>query len=354
VDGYGHGTHVASLIGSNQPDIKGVAPGVSFVSLRVLDSTGSGLTSNVINAVQWAVANKAAYGIDVLNMSLGHPIFEAAETDPLVQAVEAAVRSGIVVVASAGNFGVNPTTGVVGYGGISSPGNAPSAITVGAVRTFDTTSRADDLVADYSSRGPTWIDGFAKPDIVAPGHALVGAADYTQTLYTLYPLSRTTVGGRPYMKLSGTSMAAAVVSGTVALMIDQAKSSFNAAPPVNAIKAMLQVSALPMTNASGVKYDVLTQGAGALNAAGAVTVALSINPTIPLGSAWLVQTLPTSTTIDGQNIVWGDNIVWGNNIVWGDSYSVLGTNANNIVWGNLTESVLGGLNIVWGNVKEGG
>ncbi len=139
-DGYGHGTHVAGLIGSNQTEIKGVAPGVSYVSLRVLDNYGVGATSNVINAVQWAIANKATYGIDVINLSLGHPIFEPAATDPLVQAVEAAVRAGIVVVTSAGNMGTNPLTGQVGYAGISSPGNAPSAITVGAVKTFDTTT----------------------------------------------------------------------------------------------------------------------------------------------------------------------------------------------------------------------
>ena len=113
-------------------EAKGVAPGVSYVSLRVLDDYGLGSTSNVINAVQWAVANKTTYGIDVINLSLGHPIYEPAATDPLVQAVEAAVRAGIVVVASAGNMGTNPLTGQVGYGGISSPGNAPSAITVGA------------------------------------------------------------------------------------------------------------------------------------------------------------------------------------------------------------------------------
>ena len=93
------------------------------------------------------------------------------------------MRAGIVVVVSAGNVGANPVTGEVGYGGISSPGNAPSAITVGAVKTLDTTSRTDDLVADYSSRGPTWYDGFAKPDVVAPGHRLLSAAAASQTLY---------------------------------------------------------------------------------------------------------------------------------------------------------------------------
>ncbi len=107
---------------------------MSYVSLRVLNNTGSGSTSHVINAIQWAVANRTTYGIDVINLSLGHPIFEPAATDPLVQAVEAAVRAGIVVVTSAGNMGKNPVTGQVGYAGISSPGNAPSAITAGRGR----------------------------------------------------------------------------------------------------------------------------------------------------------------------------------------------------------------------------
>jgi hypothetical protein len=105
VDAYGHGTHIAGLIGGDQAEVKGVAPGVSFVSLRALNGIGAGYASHVIAAVQWAVANKAAYDINLLNLSLGHPIFEPAATDPLVQAVEAAWRAGIVVVVSAGNIG---------------------------------------------------------------------------------------------------------------------------------------------------------------------------------------------------------------------------------------------------------
>src|SRR5205814_8374148 len=113
-DDYGHGTHVAGLIGSSgvlgAGAYAGVAPNVRFVVLKALDSTGGGFTSDVINAVEFVTANRAALGVDVINLSLGHPPFESVTTDPLVQAVEKAVRSGIVVVASAGNYGRNPTT----------------------------------------------------------------------------------------------------------------------------------------------------------------------------------------------------------------------------------------------------
>ena len=109
-------------------------------------------------------------------MSLGHPPYEDAATDPLDQAVEQAVQAGLVVVTSAGNYGMNPDTGQVGYAGIASPGNTPDALTVGAVMTQDTETRTDDRVAPYSSRGPTWYDGFAKPDVVAPGHKLTSDA----------------------------------------------------------------------------------------------------------------------------------------------------------------------------------
>ena len=323
-----------------------MAPGVKFVSLQVLNGLGVGSTSHVINAIQWAIANKTAQGIDVLNLSLGHPIYEPAATDPLVQAVEAAVREGITVVVAAGNIGMNPLTGEVGYAGITSPGNAPSAITVGSSRTMATTTRIDDLVSDFSSRGPTWHDAFAKPDVVAPGQYMLSAATTTQTLYALLPTLRgPTYGGRAYLNLSGTSMAAGVVSGTAALMIEQAKLAFGLKPTSHALKAMLQRSAVPMTNASGQRYDVLTQGAGALNAVGAATLAGALDPRVTTGSNWVANTIPMVSTIDGQVISWNDNIVWGtdDNIVWGTSLASQSAD-DNIVWG--TNAVWGD-NIVW-------
>jgi subtilisin family serine protease len=129
-DEYGHGTHVAGTIAgsgalSRQNEYRALASSVDLVVLKVLDSTGAGYTSDVVRAIDFAVANRSKFGIDIINLSLGHPIYEPASTDPLVQAVERASKAGIIVLAAAGNLGVNPTTGLPGYAGITSPGNAP-------------------------------------------------------------------------------------------------------------------------------------------------------------------------------------------------------------------------------------
>ena len=189
----------------------------------------------MISAIEFVTENKDRFGVDIINLSLGHPIYEPAATDPLVQAVEAAVRAGIVVVVSAGNYGVSSITGLSGYAGVLSPANAPSAITVGSVKAFETNTRIDDRVDLYSSRGPTWYDGGAKPDLVAPGHGLVAAAAKSSSLYTDNPSLRV---GDAYLRLSGTSMAAGVVSGTVALILEASRAAYptsSLAP--NAVKA---------------------------------------------------------------------------------------------------------------------
>src|SRR5215203_1676435 len=205
-DDYGHGTHVSGLIGGMQGfsdlEYEGVAPSVQFVGLKVLDKNGGGRTSDVIRAIEFAVANKKKLGIDIINLSLGHPIFEPAATDPLVQAVEKASLAGIIVVASAGNHGVNEN-GEIGFAGITSPGNAPSALTVGSADHKATISRLDDDMAVYSSNGPTWYDALVKPDFVAPGHFLASEAAPNSSLFTTYPtLRKKARSGKEFMQLS--------------------------------------------------------------------------------------------------------------------------------------------------------
>ncbi|HVG30762.1 MAG TPA: S8 family serine peptidase, partial [Pyrinomonadaceae bacterium] len=180
-DPYGHGTHVASLLAGNgrisNAQYVGIAPNASVVNLRVLNSAGTGTVSGLLRALDWVLTNRAAFNIRVVNMSLGAPAIDSYKNDPVCQAVRRLVDAGLVVVAAAGNNGKDANGRKV-YGHIHSPGNEPSALTVGASNTFGTDSRADDGVASYSSRGPTrssWADAagarhydnLVKPDLVA-------------------------------------------------------------------------------------------------------------------------------------------------------------------------------------------
>jgi serine protease AprX len=227
-DPYGHGTHVAGIIGGSTTAARyvtsayagGTAPAVNLVDVRVLGSNGMGYTSDVIAGIDWAIANRSRYGIRILNLSLGHPVSEPAAIDPLCRAVERASNAGLVVIASAGNFG-QTSTGAPILGGITSPGNSPHAITVGATDTAGTLTRSDDRVAPYSSRGPTAFDLAIKPDVVAPGTRLVSlevGGSYLSRTFPSWHIAGS--AGNAYLRLSGSSMAAAVVSGGVALLLD--------------------------------------------------------------------------------------------------------------------------------------
>jgi serine protease AprX len=289
-----------------------VAPYSRLIGLKVLNAGGQGTTDNVVRAIEFAITNRHLLGINVLNLSLGHPIFEHAATDPLAQAVEHAARVGLTVVVAAGNVGTSPGMGGVGYAGIVSPANAPSAVTVGAVNTFATVTRDDDRVAPYSSRGPSWYDGFAKPDVVAPGENLLSVAANGSALRRL----QTKRGNKGnYMRLSGTSMAAGVTSGAVAIVL---QANYRLTP--NALKTVLEYTSIPVSKADGERYDPLSQGAGQIQAEGAVALAQLVNPQAAAGSGWLAGGLGD----EDDNIVWGhdDNIVWGHNddnIVWGNA-----------------------------------
>ena len=346
-DGYGHGTHVAGLIaGSGINSLNqyaGVAPNARLIGLRVLKNDGQGQTSDVIAALQFAVANRAALGIDIINMSLGHPSFESAKTDPLVRAVEAASRAGIIVVVSAGNVGVNPDTNRIGYGGILVPGNAPSAFTVASAKTQGTVNPNDDLIANYSSRGPTWIDGYGKPDFAAPGQNLVAPAAPGSYLATQYPslLVKDIWGKKSYIALSGTSMAAGVESGLVAVVLEANRKASTSRLTGNAIKAFMEYSAFTMRDATGAVYDRLTQGAGRVNGQGVLNLTRSVDPSVKRGLPWIIAPVLPSSLYAGVSLPWGQNIVWGENLVWGENI----IRANNIVWG---ENIIWGENIVWG------
>ena len=365
-DDFGHGTHVAGIVAGNGRDMNGartaIAPGAHIVALKALDGQGHGTISMIIAAIDYAVANKDAFNIRVLNLSLGATVTESYHTDPLTLAAKRAVDAGIVVVASAGNKGKG-ANGQTQYGAIGSPGNAPWVITVGASSHNGTVRRQDDTIAGFSSRGPTKYDFDAKPDLAAPGHGTVSLSDPVSLFYTAK--SQYLLGGllgtsySPYLTLSGTSMAAPVVAGTVALML-QANPSLTP----NLVKAILQ-----FTSQEYPGYDALTQGTGFLNTRGAVVLAeyfqhAAPGTPYPSMNGWSKQIFWGNKRVRGGVPVpgasaWGGDVVWGStatpsgsHVVWGDNCAdascggeVLANNDDdNIVWGNSNDD-----NIVWGN-----
>lgn len=358
-DGYGHGTHVAGTIAgtgalSASRDYRGLAPGARLLVLKVLDASGGGYTSDVIRAIDFVVENRAKFGIQIMNLSLGHPIYEPASTDPLVQAVERASRAGIIVVAAAGNQGRNPTTGLPGYGGITSPGNAPSAITAGAVQTHDTVSRSDDRIPDYSSSGPTWFDGRVKPDVLAPGHNIVATAAKRGAIYKSYPHLK--APDADYIRLSGTSMATAVTSGVVALALEahRATQGRYAPPPTpNTVKAALHYTALAVRNDLGIEYDPLREGAGALNGEGTIELTRTMDTAMPTGSYWLTRAPSPWTAVGGEWMRWQEEVIWGNAVIWGSTVAINHAAWDEaVIWGSADEAVIWGSNdgaVIWGS-----
>src|SRR5258708_29567441 len=258
-DDNGHGSHVAGIIAGNGYDTggarAGIAPAANLVNLKVLDDHGGGFISNVIAALDWVVANHTTYNIRVVNLSVGASVTESYKTDPLTLATKRCVDEGIVVVTAAGNLGKNPTTLQPQYGAITSPGNAPWVLTVGAYSHEGTLTRLDDKMAAFSSHGPTAKDYLAKPDVGALGVGIVSLSAPDSAMFTTRAqqllMGSLSATDRPYLSLSGTSMAAPMVTGTVALMLQA-----NPTLTPNLVKAIIEYTA------QAYKYDVLTQGPG--------------------------------------------------------------------------------------------
>jgi serine protease AprX len=267
-DDNGHGTHVSATLagtGEGNSAYRGVAPAAALVGVKVLNAAGSGTDAQVIAGLNWVVTNRAAYGIEIVNMSLGGDGCSNG-TDALSAAVNAAVAAGLVVVVAAGNDGPASCT-------ISSPAAAASAVTVGAI--VDP-SEGGFYQAYFSSRGPT-LDGRTKPDVVAPGALITSAA------------SGTTNG---YSTKNGTSMASPFVAGVAALMLD-ASSSLTPAQ----VKSKLMSTAVDW-GATGTDNDY---GAGRVDAYAALQsagAALTAPPSVPAHAAFAGSLASTSATHD--------------------------------------------------------
>jgi serine protease AprX len=211
-DQRGHGSFVAGVAAGNG-SYTGVAPDARLVSLDVFDGGGQGRTSDVIRAADWILANKNLYGIRVANFSLQSAQPSSFLYDPLDQAVERLWASGVVVVAAAGNY----ATGGHSSGVLFAPGNDPFVVTVGAVDINNTSTTVDDTNAPWSAYGYT-LDGFAKPEVAAPGRYLIEQVPPWSTLLTDFP-ANVLDPALGMLQLSGTSFAAAAVSGMAANLL---------------------------------------------------------------------------------------------------------------------------------------
>jgi serine protease AprX len=367
-DTYGHGTHVAGIIGGNGYKsggrYAGVAPNVTLIDLRVLDVNGGGSDSMVIAAIQKAIALKNTYNIKVINLSLGRGISTGYAQDPLDQAVESAWNAGIVVVAAAGNFGRIRVNGSNGYGTVAAPGNDPLVLTVGAMKSMATYSRTDDQIASYSSKGPTTYDHVVKPDVVAPGNLVVSLDAHWSTLEGEFPGNEVTGNytNHDYFTLSGTSMATPAVAGGVALMLQK-----DSTLTPDQVKARLMKTAYKTFPASTTAtdptsgqtftsyYDLFTVGAGYVDLGAALAntdrtssaVGAALSPTANYNASTGAVTISNgNSSIAPSSVVWGTSVVWGSSVVWGTNVAgssvVWGTS---VVWGS---SVTSGFSVVWG------
>ncbi len=346
-----------------QPILLAMAPNVNIINLRVLDQNGAGTDSQVIAAIQQAIALKSTYNIRVINMSLGRPVFESYTLDPVDQAVEAAWKAGIVVVCAAGNNGRFAATN--GFGTIGVPANDPAVLTVGATMTEQTNTRVDDKVASYSSKGPTAVDHIVKPDLVAPGNAQVSLRVAGSTLDSTYPQYEVSADKRNFQVLRperhqhGNARrkrrGRAVLQQNPSMTPDQVKARLMK----TAWKGIGQFTYSHdfWGNIYNNEYDLFTYGAGYLDIDAALGntdlasgVALSMTAVNNNGVVTVQNTVPGSgSPFSGSSVVWGaTSVVWGNSVVWGSN----AFSSTSVVWGSTSvvwgATSLSGYSVVWG------
>jgi serine protease AprX len=350
-DGYGHGTFVAGLAGGGADGVAGTSPTAPLVSIDVLDDQGMGLTSDVIAACDWIVRNRAKYDIKVANFSLQSSAPASVFWDPLDRAVEKLWFDNVTVVTASGNYGVDGQPSGVLY----APGNDPFVITVGADDIGNTVGAGDDRAAPFSAWGYTY-DGFAKPELSAPGRYMIGPVPAGSTLATTRPDAVVAPG---YMELSGTSFAAPVVAGAAAYLL-----ALNPKWKPDEVKGALMLGARPVPSATPGSV-----GVGLVDLATAGQVDRPPNPNLALDkfvhpnkgfdtAAWQKEALknpnwdaPTWNAAAWGSAAWG-SAAWGS-AAWGSA--AWGSAAwGSAAWGSSTLSQqLASSNAAWGSAAWG-
>ncbi len=313
-DGYGHGTHVAGIIGGDGElsggAYIGIAPMVSLINVKVSNDNGGSNASNVVKGLQWINDNRTIYNIRVVNLSLNSSVAESYHTNPIAAAVEILWFNKVVVVVSAGNKGKNA---------LFPPANDPFVITVGATDDRGTPSIADDIIAAYSGFGKT-IDDIDKPDLVAPGTNIISVMPNPNNVLALAHPDN--VVERLYLRMSGTSMAAPVVAGAVALLL---QAHPNLTP--DQVKYRLKATARSFDNSQ-------RAGAGYLDVYAAMhsTSTDSANTGIPASQLlWSGSAPVTWNSVNWNSVNW-NSVNW-NSVNW-NSVNWNSVNWNSDNWNN--------------------
>ena len=258
-DYSGHGTLVAGIAAGSSAAHPGAAPQADIVSLRVMNEEGRAITSDVIAAADWIYENRRSLNIRVVNFSLHSPYPNYSLQDPLNEAVRRLWLTGTVVVAASGNAGAGRM--------LHAPASDPFVITVGASDTSGTRDAGDDVNAPWSSYGYT-AEGFAKPELAAPGRYLVGPVS-VDSLVGVFP-DRVVAPG--YMWMSGTSFAAPVVAGVAARIV-----ALHPTWTPDQVKGALMLGARPLAGAAP-----MSAGVGQIDAAAAAAATDPPNPNASL------------------------------------------------------------------------
>ncbi len=313
-DGYGHGTHVSSIIGGDGSESNGkyigIAPMANIINVKVSNDNGSATIKDVVQGLNWILQNKNTYNIRVVNLSLNSAIAEPYNTSPLDAAVEILWLNKIVVVVSAGNKG---------SGVLYPPANDPFVITVGATDDKGTGAISDDVVASYSGYGKT-ESGFNKPDIVAPGTNIIARiVNSNMGLAGAHPSNKV---NDQYFRMSGTSMAAPMVSGAVALLLQDEP---NLSP--DQVKYRLTATA----NKRWAGYSAASAGAGYLDIYAAVkgTTTQSSNTGTKVSNLLTTGTQPVNSSVSWNSVSW-NSVSW-NSVSW-NSVSWNSVSWNSVSW----------------------
>jgi serine protease AprX len=324
IDDSGHGTFVAGIIAgrgwgsAGLPDAGkyiGIAPDSRIISIKVSDSTGMAYVSDVISAIEWVAKHRQLYNIRIINLSMVSNMAGSYKTDMLDAAVELAWLQGLVVVVSVGNAGPNAN--------ITSPANDPYVISVGATDDRGTATVSDDALAAFSSYAVTG-DGVSKPDLVAPGRNIVSTlSSRSDTLAMQYPSH---VINDAYIRMSGTSAAAPIVTGVVAQLL-QARPSLTPGE----VKWLLTHTALPISGpGTGAGYP---QVGAAVQRIGGGNANTGLVPNNYLAAAYAAKMGLAWDAVSWNTVAW-DSVSW-DTISW-DSVSWNSVSWNSVSWNSVT------------------